>query len=116
MEQNFLELIPIRLVNFEKQVDGRITLFQSKFRHPFLVKYLQPRLKQPFIKVHLDEIGSELWDLCDGQNTIEQIATGLSEKFGSKVEPVYERMAQYFQSLFQLKFIYYQNYDPTLKK
>lgn len=110
-EQNLLELVPERMREFEKDEEGNIQIIYPKFTNRFLVKYLVPRLKQPYIKVQLDELGSTVWEACDGENTVEEIATILNNKFGKSVEPVYERLAMFFQNLHRLKFIRYLNYE-----
>ena len=109
--QNLLELIPERLREFETDEDGLISIIQPKFKNKFFRKYLVPRLKKPFFHVHLDEYGSNVWKLCDGAHSIEQIGQLLHQSYGEQVEPVYERLANFFQHLYRLKFIRYQNYS-----
>jgi len=111
-EQNLLELIPERIRPFEKEEDGHVSIIQPKFTNKFFIKYLAPRLKNAYFRIHLDEFGSKVWELCDGQNTIEYIGEQLHQTFGDKVEPVYERLAAFFQYLYRLKFIHYTNYVP----
>ena len=42
-EQNLLELIPARNLEFERTDDGKITIIQPKFTNKFMVKYLLPQ-------------------------------------------------------------------------
>jgi len=109
-EQNLLDLIPERVRDYETLETGLISIIQPKFHNKFFVKYLAPRLKKPFFKVHLDEFGSKVWELSDGKTSIEQIGQILHQHFGEKVEPVYERLATFYRYLYRLKFIRYQNY------
>ena len=109
-EQNLLDLIPERMRDYETQETGLISIIQPKFQNKFFMKYLAPRLKKPFFKVHLDEFGSKVWELCDGTKSIEQIGQILYKNYGEQVEPVYERLGTFFQYLYRLKFIRYQNY------
>jgi hypothetical protein len=110
-EQNFYDLIPERNRNFEKLENGLIAVMQPKFQNRLLVKYLVPRLKKPFIVIHLDEIGSHLWQNCDGQKTIRQLAESLQQDFGEKVDPVFDRVILFFQKLYNLQLIKYLNYQ-----
>lgn len=84
-------------------------LLKPKFSHPLLAKYLLPRLKKPHYKIKLDEIGSFTWNLCDGKNTVKEIGLLLKEEFGEQVEPLYERLALFFQNLEKNRFITFKN-------
>ena len=102
---NLLELIPVKYIQWERNQDGLITLFKPKYRHPFLIKHLVPRLKRPLYKINLDEIGSYFWGNCDGSRTIKEIAVLQKEKFGEKVEPLYNRIALFIRTLEKNRFI-----------
>jgi hypothetical protein len=102
---NLLTLIPVRNIEWERNQEGLITLLKPKFRHPFLVKNLLPRIKRPFYKINLDDVGSFFWDNCDGSRTIKEIANLQWEKFGDRVEPLYERIALFIQTLEKNRFV-----------
>ena len=106
---NLLDLIPKRLMKFEESSDGLITIFKPKFENKFMVKHISSRLKSPDYKVNLDQFGSFVWKQCDGKNSVEQIAALLKQQFQDDVEPIYERLSLFFQSLAQYKFIEYKN-------
>ena len=106
---NLLELIPDQNILSEKTDDGLYVLLKPKYRHPWLVKYMLPRLKNPHYKIKLDDIGSYTWSLCDGRNTIKEISEKLKKEFGNKVEPLYERLGIFFQNLEKNKFITFKN-------
>lgn len=110
---NLLDLIPDRKAKFEESGDGSITILKPKFKTKMLVKYLLPRLKSPNFKVNLDEFGSFVWKQCNGKNTVEQIGNLLREKFEGDIEPVYDRLAVFIQSLVRYRFIEYKNYDRS---
>jgi len=117
-EVNLLDLIPERIVRSEQSDDGLITIFKPKFKNKLLAKYLLPKLKSPNFKVKLDQFGSFVWNQCDGKNTVAQIGNLLKERFQDNIEPVYDRLAVFIQSLARYRFIEYKNYEPTksLKK
>jgi hypothetical protein len=106
---NLLELIPHKNIQAEKSEGGSYILLKPKYKHPWFVKNILPRLQNPYFKVKLDDIGSFIWELCDGQNSVEQIAREMKTKFGDKVEPLYERLGTYFQNLEKNKFIIFKN-------
>lgn len=106
---NLLQLIPVQNTLSEKTEEGLYVLLKPKYRHPWMVKHILPRLKSPHYKIRLDDIGSFIWGLCDGRQTVKEISGKLTEQFGDKVEPLYERLATFFQSLEKNTFITFKN-------
>lgn len=104
MTHNLLELIPQRLARWE-EVDDRVIILKPKFTHPWMIKHILPRLKKPYYRVKLDEIGSSVWRLCDGQRTVKEIGEILSQNYGEKIEPLYERLGYFFQMLERNRFL-----------
>ncbi len=96
---NLLHLIPIQNTKCEINEDGLVVLFKPKFANSLLVKYLLPRMKQPYYRIKLDDIGSFFWLKCDGTRTVKEIAELHKKKFEDKVEPLYDRIAQFLTSL-----------------
>jgi len=96
---NLLNLIPVQKIKCEIQEDGLVVLLKPKYFNPFLAKHLLPRMKQPYYKIKLDDIGSFFWLNCDGTRTVLEIAELHKENFGEKVEPLYERIAHFIASL-----------------
>jgi len=43
-------------------------------------------------KIDLDEIGSFVWHLCDGKNSVNSIVEKSREHFAEKIEPAEERI------------------------
>jgi len=104
-EVNLWELIPIRKFEFEKSENELVTILIPKFTNKFLVQYLMPRLKYPFIKIKLDEIGSAVWNEIDGKKKVGEIADILEKKFGEKIQPIEERLSKFFTQLKLHQFI-----------
>lgn len=94
---NLLDLIPVRLQEWEQTSDDQIIILMPKFTNRFLRTWLMPRLKHPYIRIKLDSYGSEVWRSCDGRTTVATIAQVLRQKFGEKIEPVYERLAVFIR-------------------
>ena len=106
---NLLNLIPVQNIKCKKNEEGLIVLLKPKFKNPFLTKHILPRLKKPNYKISLDDIGSYIWALCDGNRTVKEIAKRLKDKFGEKIEPLYDRLSLFLQSLEKNNFIEYKN-------
>ena len=99
MELNLLTLKPARNVPWETGPDGRTVLLVPKFRNRILVRVLVPLLRRPTFRLTLDERGTDVWSLCDGETDVAAIARHLDGKYGAGSDPGYERLARFFASL-----------------
>ena len=104
-EINLLELTPVRNIKWEKTAVGLIVLLKPKYKNPFMEKNILPHMKRPYFKVKLDEIGSHLWENCDGRRLGRDIAKLQQQKFGDKVEPLYDRISIFLKTLERHRFI-----------
>ena len=95
---NFLEFVPERLVESLPEEEGRFTLLVPKFRRRLWRNFLK-YMKYPNFKIHLDEVGSFLWERCDGRRTVGELSAGLRERFAERVEPAEERTSVFFRRL-----------------
>ena len=108
-EENYLEKKPICKtgLNWSKDENGNVTLEMEN-------KGVANRIMQKLIKkpktsyIHLDEMGSFVWPLMDGEKDILEIGKFVEEHFGEKANPLYERLAQYFRTLEKYNFIEYK--------
>ena len=105
-EQNFLEKIPVKSekIGWSADENGIVTLeIENKGIYN---KLFQLILKKPKITyIHLDENGSFVWPLIDGEMNIVEIGQKVKEHFGEKANPLYERLAKFFQILESYHFI-----------
>jgi hypothetical protein len=108
---NLLDLIPVRNIKWEKKEDGLIVLLKPKFEPALLKKYVLPRLKRPYFKIKLDHVGSFIWEHCDGSLQVKELAKSLEDKFGKEVEPLYDRLVLFLQSLEKNHLIFYKRED-----
>ncbi|WP_058486088.1 PqqD family protein [Defluviitalea phaphyphila] len=103
--KNILNMIPIKneRILWETK-NGLVTLIILRNR-PF-DKFMHKIFKTPLkTTIELDEIGSFVWNECDGTKTINDIAENLEEKFGKRVQPVLERLLTYIRTLINNSFI-----------
>lgn len=97
-EDNFLMYIPKKKhLTFEVN-KGLVKLI---FHHDKLVeKFVRWLVKKPYISdIELDKLGSHVWLLIDGNNSVYDIAQEISKEFGESAEPVYERLIMYLRYL-----------------
>lgn len=102
---NLLELRPVRNVSWEVSDKEQVVLLIPKFKSRFAVKYILPMFAKPNFRIKLDEYGSFLWHQFDGQTTVQQIGDRMKTNFGDAVEPVFDRIGRFLQSLEKEKFI-----------
>ena len=104
--ENFLEKIPVlnQNIGWSKNEEGAVTL-EIENKGAFN-RIAQKLFKKPKISyIHLEEIGSFVWPLIDGEKDIFSIGEYIKEHFGEKAEPLYPRLVQYFETLETYKFI-----------
>ncbi len=105
-KENYLDKKPLRNPEIEWTTDtkGIITL-EIKNKGVFK-RITQILLKKPKISyIHLDEMGSFIWPLIDGEKDITALGELVKEHFGEKAEPLYERLAKYIQILASYGFV-----------
>lgn len=106
ISENYLEKIPVRspYLKWSQAEDGKVTLeFENS---GFFNKVAQKLFGKPEISyVHLDETGSFVWPLIDGKTSIINLGSHVKSKFGEAAEPLYERLAKFFQILESYNFI-----------
>ena len=103
--ENYLDRIPKRKTGMDfTEEDGIVTLnIENK---GVFNKIAQKLFKKPKISyIHLDEFGSFVWKISDGENDITALGERVKEKFAEKAEPLYPRLAKYFQILESYNFI-----------
>lgn len=105
-QENYLDRIPKRnpIYNWTADGDGVVTLeVENK---GVMNRIAQKLLKKPKISyVHLDEMGSFIWQIIDGERDITSLGEDVSEHFGDKAEPLYPRLAKYVQILNSYGFV-----------
>ena len=98
---NLLTLIPVRKSKWSRQK-----------ANPDLVRILKPRfdtalgkrvgkrlkVKETF-NINLDEYGTAVWRLIDGELTVKEIGEVLKTQFDTDVEPLYPRLAAFLRIL-----------------
>ncbi len=106
LSENYLDRIPARRDGLAWTTDegGIVTLeIENK---GIANKIAQKLFKKPKTSyVHLDEMGSFIWPVLDGEKTIFELGAKVEEKFGEEAQPLYERLAKYIQILESYGFI-----------
>ena len=106
ISENYLERIPCHALHLKWSADeGKmVTLFIENTG--FFNTVAQKLFKKPRItQIHLDKMGSFIWPLMDGKKNIIELGRFVEAEFGEDANPLYERLAKFFQILDSYGFI-----------
>lgn len=108
-DENYLDKKPVRAnLKWDTDDEGNVTLHVKN--KGAMNRFAQLVFKKPKVSfIHLEEMGSFLWPLFNGEKTIYEIGELVKEHFGEKSEPLYERLAKYIQTLESYKFIEFKD-------
>lgn len=97
-DDNFLLYIPSKKHEKWELKDGKVFLI---FEHNKAIeKFARWLVKKPNTSdIELDDIGSAVWQLIDGEKNIYDIGQELLNRFGEGCQPVYERLIMYIRYL-----------------
>lgn len=104
--KNYLDKIPVRnsIYRWSADQNGAVTL-EVENKGVFN-KIAQKLFKKPKISyIHLEETGSFIWPLIDGEKTVFDLGKEVEEKFGEASHPLYERLITYMNTLDSYGFI-----------
>ncbi len=96
-----------------------VTLIMPRFRNSFLRRLVEPRLRpeRRYFKLRLDDVGSAVWELCDGKRTVREIAETLAARFpDTMANQPYERLGTFLQQLERGRFISFVNLRECLSE
>ena len=103
---NYLDNKPERKegIRWSKDDEGMVTL---EIENKGLMNRVAQKLfkKPPISYIHLDEMGSFIWPLLDGERDITSLGEDVEKRFGETAHPLYERLAKYIQILESYGFV-----------
>ena len=103
------ELRPLRCGKWEEN-EGNVTLLVPRYGRNSLSRWYERRSRTRPFKVHLDDVGTFVWQQCDGETRVAEIADGLRAEFGERIEPAEDRLVQFLTNLVQGRFV---SVDPN---
>ena len=110
IQKNYLEKKPIRSSYITWNADEKGVITLEIENSGVFNKIAQKLFKKPKISyVHLDEMGSFLWPLMNGEKDIIALGEMVDEHFGEKASPLYERLAKFIQILESYHFIVFND-------
>lgn len=107
---NYLDLIPVRSEELGWYTDRKNCIVLKVENTGAFNRIAQKVFNKPqFTKVHLDQQGTFIWPLIDGERTVADIALLVKAQFGEAAEPLYPRIIKYFQIVESYHFIKFAN-------
>jgi len=105
MQQNLFDLIPVISKHITTEKEGELSVITfPRFRSKFMQKYFVPRNKSAIIHIRLDEHGTAVWNLIDGNRSVKEIAELLAEHFQHEKDYEY-RIADFMLQLYKQGFV-----------
>ncbi|MCX7879532.1 MAG: PqqD family protein [Ignavibacteria bacterium] len=102
---NYLEMHPFKTAEFEIVECELVNILVPRFSSKFARRYILPRMRNPYFRANLDELGSYLWLNIDGTKSVAELVDLMREKFAEKVEPAVERVLTFLTQLYNAGFI-----------
>jgi hypothetical protein len=103
-------MIPVRNVKEYSQEDEKITLFIPKFKSDWMRKWFIPSNRSKFFSIHLDEMGSKVWNLIDGETNTGNLCSKFRQLLpDEETESVVElRVTEFLRQLYKNRFIVFK--------
>ncbi|MFO7978305.1 MAG: PqqD family protein [Bacteroidales bacterium] len=119
---NFLDLTPLPQHPHQLDDQGLVQVLAPRFTSFLTKKFLQPKAPSPHIVLSLDENGSAVWLLCDGNHDVRTICNILEEQLGPKIHPVKDRVTRFLAQLYKDNLIIFReiikhnNHDQSIER
>ena len=88
--------------------DGRIDILLPRFKNSVLNQVSKNSKKGEYIYIHLDKIGSLIWNSVDGNRNVHSICNEMNEKYPDILNPSAEtekRVTEFLSRLYQERYI-----------
>ncbi len=99
VKYNLLDTIPVCAGNICTEWEGEYAvLILPRFRKAWTQSWLLSKSLSSYVRIQLEEHGTAVWRLIDGQRTVQEIIELLASHFGED-ETYPSRVAAYFVQL-----------------
>ena len=107
--------VPNPLVDVETDDDGMVTLIFRKNLGKF-EGWLQKKIGGPLdIRRPLDEPGSRIWSLSDGEHNVMEICAIMEQEFKEEISPAVKKVRHFLEQLLVLNLIILQSKEQLDK-
>lgn len=112
LHTNYLDMVPVRNVQeFTEDSSGKITLLIPKFKSAWMTRWLIPPRRSKHFRIHLDETGSNVWRLIDGQRNAGEICEQVFHNKSGTGQPGDQpelRLTKFLSHLYKNRFIVFR--------
>jgi hypothetical protein len=112
---NYLDLTTVRLMEDRLTDKGKIEILLPRFKSRFWNQVYKNSKKGEYIFIHLDEIGSTIWNSIDGNLSVQTICNEMKEKHPDKLQPTEEtekRITEFLSLLYRERYISFREILP----
>ena len=109
---NYLDFIPKRnpSVRHMPDPDNEPNIMLEIENRGFMNRLTQKLFGKPkYSYIHLDRIGTFIWERIDGKKSIGELAELLKQGMGEEAEPLYPRIVKYFKIIKSYNFVEFTN-------
>jgi len=107
--RNLLELIPEQRRESEDCADGTVEVIMPRYGEGWFSRMLERIFRGAPVRVQLDDVGTSVWRLCDGRRNVREIGSEIHGQFGDSIEPVYDRLGEFFKRMDRAGIIGWKN-------
>lgn len=100
-----LACVPVVRVPWAMDDQGHVFLIKEKTTHNWLKKVIAWVGKSQHFHIHLDKIGTTVWQAIDGQRTVGDIAHLVRETFGEDFKQPEQRVSYFLTLMHRDKFV-----------
>ena len=103
--KNMLEMVPLKNPKINWKIKHNKVVLTKTRNKP--IDYFMNKVFKTALESHteLEELGSFIWQQCDGIQNIYTISKRLESHFGEKAHPVLDRLVVYMKTLSDNGFI-----------
>lgn len=105
---NSLELIPVRVLEHQLNEQDKVDVLVPRFKNDYFKRAMQTKKREEHIYIHLDETGSLIWLMIDGERNAEELVQKMLAEHPEKLQPPEEaekRVSQFLSLLYQERYI-----------
>ena len=103
--QDFMGDRFLRRFEWRELEDGRVVVLRPRFGEGRVARRVAELFHVSDYRIRLDEIGTTVWQLCDGTTTGREIAEELRSQFGDRVEPAEDRLQRFITQMLRARMI-----------
>ncbi|MCE1190462.1 MAG: PqqD family protein [Ignavibacteria bacterium] len=108
---NYLELTPLHRYESEVDDENNVAIHVPRFEHKLLMRLFVSRNKTPFVRFHLDELGSKVWLSINGKDSVAKIVENVRAKLNGEFDEGEQRVSRFLTQLYINKMISFQEIE-----